>query len=112
MPKRARCTGCGTGMLHQKKYQIFEVIGVASGRTSIMIEQYCEECQATRGISESKREILNRIKHIRETVDWLTTGNVSHHRNAILGLLTSLRKGIIDKKLKYNTQSNENKKEE
>ncbi len=44
MPKRARCTGCGTGMLHQKKYQIFEVIGVASGRTSIMIEQFCEKC--------------------------------------------------------------------
>ena len=44
MPKRARCIGCGTSLHHKKKYQIFEVIGIASGRTSRMIEQYCEKC--------------------------------------------------------------------
>ena len=44
MPKRARCTGCGTGLHHQKKFQIFEITGLGSGRQSQMIEQYCEEC--------------------------------------------------------------------
>ncbi len=44
MPKRASCTGCGTGLHHKKKFQIMEVEGIGSGRTSVMIEQYCEQC--------------------------------------------------------------------
>ena len=44
MPKRQRCTGCGTSLHHRKKYQIIEVIGISSGRSTRQIEQYCEQC--------------------------------------------------------------------
>ena len=44
MPKRARCTGCESSLHHRKKFQIFEIIGLGSGRQSNMVEQYCEQC--------------------------------------------------------------------
>ena len=44
MPIRPRCTGCGTGLHHKKKFQVIEITGVASGRKSRQIEQYCEQC--------------------------------------------------------------------
>ena len=52
MPKRARCTGCGTGLHHRKKFQIFEIIGVGSGRQMNMIGQYCEQCYKSRGLTK------------------------------------------------------------
>ena len=57
MPKRANCTGCGDGLHHKTKFQIMEVSGIGRGRTSVMIEQYCEKCYIKIPRIESKRNL-------------------------------------------------------
>lgn len=44
MPKRIKCSGCGTGLHHKRRFEITEVNGVASGRTIKLKEKYCIGC--------------------------------------------------------------------
>ncbi len=58
MPKRARCTGCGTGTHHKKSYIVTEVIGVASGKSLRQVRHYCEDCYKALSSANNKIEEL------------------------------------------------------
>ncbi len=54
----------------------------------------------------SKKRMLNLIGAIKDNTKYLTTGNIGHHRNCILGQLQELEKVIKAYRLKKEVKPN------